>query len=121
MFVIGKSFAFSASHQLFGLAPEHPCGRLHGHNYSVVIELTGAVAEPTGMVYDFGDLTPMKRYIDANLDHRHLNDVVTQPTAEHLAAHLAEVAGRRLDLPSGVELHAVRVWETPTCYAEWRP
>src|SRR5262249_12296187 len=35
MYTITKRFAFSASHIIGGLLPDHPCGRLHGHNYEV--------------------------------------------------------------------------------------
>ncbi|HBU96439.1 6-pyruvoyl trahydropterin synthase family protein, partial [Thalassospira lucentensis] len=41
MFTITKQFAFSASHQLAGLDADHPCSRLHGHNYIVEVELKG--------------------------------------------------------------------------------
>ena len=57
-----------------------------------------------GMVVDYYDLDPVKHFIDATIDHRHLNDVLPgEPTAERLAwwlfesckGHLAaEVAGR---------------------------
>lgn len=30
---IAKGFHFSASHQLYRLPEEHPCARMHGHNY----------------------------------------------------------------------------------------
>ena len=38
-FAISKEFHFSASHRLEGLHDGHPCGRMHGHNYVVEIEL----------------------------------------------------------------------------------
>ena len=41
MYRITKEFHFSASHQLKDLPDDHPCARMHGHNYVVVIELAG--------------------------------------------------------------------------------
>jgi len=45
-FTISKDFEFSAAHHLEGLDPEHPCSRVHGHNYVVRLELTGPVSGP---------------------------------------------------------------------------
>lgn len=39
MYLIAKQFSFSASHRLDGLDPSHPCGRDHGHNYTVRVAL----------------------------------------------------------------------------------
>lgn len=65
---ITKEFHFSAAHRLIG----HPkCGRLHGHNYVVTVELE-ALRLVGGMVLDYGELDVIKRYIDDRLDHRYL-------------------------------------------------
>lgn len=122
-YTIAKRFDFSASHILDGLPDGHQCGRLHGHNYSVEVELSAVSLPPgPGFVHDYGALAPIKRYIDDTLDHRHLNDVVNpNPTAEHLAHHLWHVASSLLDLPPGVTVSAVRVHETPKTVAEYRP
>lgn len=116
-FTITKEFAFSASHQLDGLPAEHQCARLHGHNYVIEVVLAGDRLNPVGFVRDYGELAPVKAYIDGELDHRHLNFVLPMnPTAEHLAAWLYDrFAG---ELP---ELVAVRVSETPKTWAEYRP
>lgn len=119
--MIEKDFAFSASHVLNGLPEGHQCGRLHGHNYTVRIRLTGTTLRDVGFLYDYGDLAPFKGLIDDTLDHRHLNDVmVGNPTAENLAHHLANIAGGLLHLPRGVQV-AVGVSETPKTWAWWTP
>lgn len=112
---ISKSFTFSASHQLFGLPEGHQCGRLHGHNYTVWLELTGDELPRDGMLLDFGRMGRFKEYIDTFMDHRHLNEMLDQPTAEHLAAHLHEVATSMLT----VQVGRVVVWETATCWASY--
>jgi 6-pyruvoyltetrahydropterin/6-carboxytetrahydropterin synthase len=98
MFTISKTFPFSASHVLRGLPDDHPCGRMHGHNYVIAVEVSGGVDE-VGFVIDYGELAPVKRFIDDTLDHRHLNDVTWfppgfNPTAEHLAYEVAHVLVR---------------------------
>src|SRR5215468_9371730 len=34
-YTISKFFEFSAAHHLTGLPDDHPCSRVHGHNYVV--------------------------------------------------------------------------------------
>lgn len=143
-YTIAKEFAFSASHVLDGLPEGHQCGRLHGHNYVVEIELTADRVDDRGFVLDYGDLAPFKRLVDDELDHRHLNDRMgTQlnPTAENLAEWLhaaaEDVLGIRAAHRAGadqlgrgevndlaarnVRVSAVRVRETPKTVAEYRP
>jgi 6-pyruvoyltetrahydropterin/6-carboxytetrahydropterin synthase len=86
MYTISKEFHFSASHQLIGLPEEHPCSRLHGHNYVVTVELTSIGLNKVGFIVDYRDLEPIKQFIDNTLDHRHLNDIFKfNPTAENMA------------------------------------
>ena len=113
MYTISKQFAFSASHQLTGLPDGHPCGRLHGHNYVVELELRSPVLDTRGFVLDYGEMKPFQQYIDEKLDHRHLNDILAQPTAENLAKHLYDVAW---SLWHDVAI-TVRVSETPKTWA----
>lgn len=88
MFVIKKEFSFSASHYLEGLPAEHPCSRLHGHNYKVIVELSAEKLDATGFVCDYRELDEIKQFLDREIDHRHLNDVLPfNPTAENIARH----------------------------------
>lgn len=111
MYTISKEFHFSASHVLHGLSDNHPCGRLHGHNYVLKVELKNTILDKTtGFVKDYRDLDVIKNWIDDYLDHRHLNDVFgdMQPSAEnmcHWLFHKFEVMGIRLS--------AIELSETP--------
>lgn len=118
MYRITKEFHFSASHQLFGLAQDHPCSRLHGHNYIVEVELQAAELNNVGFVRDYLELAALKSYIDDTLDHRHLNEVLGDDmvTAERMAKHLYDWCKSRWD-----EVSAVRISETPKTWAEYRP
>lgn len=117
-YVISKTFSFAASHQLDGLPEGHQCGRLHGHNYAVWLDLTAERLDTTGFVYDFGQLAPFREYLDTRFDHRHLNEMLAgNPTAERIAEHLYGVARKMF----GPRVHAVTVWETATCSARYQP
>ncbi len=89
MYIIEKEFFFSAAHKLLGLPEEHPCSRLHGHNYTVIVSLMSLKTNKTGFVEDYRSLEDIKKWIDKTFDHRYLNDVVDyNPTAENLAKDL---------------------------------
>ena len=109
MYKISKEFSFSASHQLEGLPQNHPCSKIHGHNYIVKVFLKSETLNETGFVRDYRELDSVKRYIDETLDHQHLNDVLTfNPTAENIAKFLYDTFKK--DIP---EVYAVEVSETP--------
>ncbi len=109
MYKISKQFAFSASHILNGLSEDHPCARMHGHNYVVTVHLRSETLNEVGFIRDYRELQSVKEYIDNHLDHRHLNDIFGfNPTAENIAKALFDQF--RKEIP---ELYAVEVSETP--------
>lgn len=118
MYTITKEYHFSASHVLKGLPENHPCARLHGHNYIVKIELASDALTPAGFVVDYRELDALKDYIDADLDHRHLNDIFGDDyvTSEQLARHFYEWCKARWP-----QVAAAMVSETPRTWAEYRP
>lgn len=114
---IWKEFKFAASHQLEGLPADHQCSRLHGHNYLIEVELESEELDATGFVVDFGELSSIKQYIADVLDHRHLNKIFDfNPTAENMAREMfiRWVAW----FP---QIVAIRVRETDSSWAEYRP
>lgn len=78
MLTITKEFHFSASHVLDRLPSWHPCARMHGHNYVVVLELSARREDLTdaGFVRDYRELDAFKQWMDDTLDHRHLNEAM---------------------------------------------
>lgn len=136
MYSIAKKFSFSASHELKGLPQGHPCGRLHGHNYEITVEIASNQLDEFGFVIDYRDLSKFKELLDNRFDHKHLNDVLagyrlakgrnvkalrgvfvpSNPTAENLARMLYDLC--KVLYPQTV---AVRVSETPKTWAEYRP
>ncbi|MFJ8043821.1 6-pyruvoyl trahydropterin synthase family protein [Kitasatospora sp. NPDC096147] len=118
---IGKTFRFEAAHQLSGLPEGHQCARLHGHSYAAEFILTSDRLVEPGFVTDFGDLAPVKKMIDAVLDHQVLNEVLPDlvPTSENVAAWLAAWFVEHVEPGLPGRLHAVRVSETASSWAEF--
>lgn len=115
MYAITKEFHFSASHQLAGLPQDHQCARLHGHNYVLAITLSGDELDKTGFIRDYGELGIIKQWIDANVEHRHLNDVFEfNPTAENMAKYFYDTFKEIY-----TELTMVVVKETPKTSATY--
>lgn len=82
--LLRNSYQFSAAHRL----PAHQglCQNLHGHNYTFEVTLDGPVQATSGMVMDFGDLDDVvTEHAVKPLDHRMLNELLPNPTAEHIA------------------------------------
>lgn len=118
-YTITKDFEFSASHQLTGLPDDHPCSRLHGHNYVVRIKLRAKRLDDRGFVMDYGDLSTVKEFIDEELDHRHINDEFEfNPTAENLAQYIYDWCVDN-NWPSW-PMHSVSVSETPKTWATYK-
>ena len=84
---IFKEFTFEAAHRLPYVPPGHKCARLHGHSYRVAVHVDGAVADTTGWVRDFAELSCAFQPLMARLDHYYLNEIegLDNPTSEVLA------------------------------------
>lgn len=110
---------FSAAHQLRlydgSLEP------LHGHNWRVEITISAPRLDAIGVVMDFHALQRLVDEILRPLHNRHLNDLpafaALNPSTENIAFHIAS----GLQLPEGVRLVCVQVWETPENSAVYRP
>jgi 6-pyruvoyltetrahydropterin/6-carboxytetrahydropterin synthase len=117
MFTIKKEFHFSSAHQLHGLPEEHPCSRLHGHNYILIVYLKGKPNE-IGFVQDYRELDKIKKYVDDVLDHKFLNDVFPthNTTVENMTKILYDYFIQDYPLISAIELS-----ETPKTNCRYEP
>lgn len=96
MYTIAKQFAFSASHQLHNVPPGHPCGRLHGHNYTVEVEVSSHKLE-NQWVLDFGMLSKMVQPIIDGLDHQNITyDLLYRIFGGRLVSHETESTSENL-------------------------
>jgi len=114
MYKISKEFHFSAAHCLDMLPPEHPCSRLHGHNYIIRVFLKSDTLNDVCFVRDYGELKPIKEYIDDIMDHQLLNEFIEVPTAENIAKHFYDTF--KSFYP---ELYKIEVSETPKTNASY--
>ncbi len=107
-------FTFAAAHRLPRY--EGPCFRLHGHNYRFFVGLEGEVDPQSGMITDFGVVKQVvQEHVLARVDHRDLNDVLENPTAENIARWIWEVLEPRLP-----GLSEVRLYEIPDSCVTYR-
>lgn len=117
MYTITKEFHFCAGHHLIGLPEGHPCAKPHGHNYLVKVELKSSVLNKHYFVQDYGELKPIKDWIDTKLDHQNLNEILTnQPSAENIAYYIYHEFKHKFP-----RLSAVEVSETPKTVARYEP
>jgi 6-pyruvoyltetrahydropterin/6-carboxytetrahydropterin synthase len=129
------------AHALWGY--DGLCKNIHGHSYILKVTVSGTpITDPSdiklGMVIDFGDLKRVvnKHVVDV-FDHslvlskhapvenfEHIPEMFDrkmwcdfQPTAENLVVYFSDILKR--ELPSGIHLHSIRLYETANSYAEW--
>ena len=116
MFTISKEFSFDAAYSLHYLPKDHPCTRLHGHTYTVIVELWSKGLNEAGFVKDYRELDEFKQWINDKLDHRNLNEVlpIRNPSAELIAKFIFDTWKHKLR-----ELHAITIKETPKTAARY--
>lgn len=133
-----KIFTFDAAHAL-----EHypgKCRHIHGHTYTLHVTVAGAVRDEAGHPFDgmILDFTEMKSWVQQTviqrLDHclllregsrlaalhypewEHIYLTPYQPSCERI---LLDIADRlKGSIPSGIQLRRLKLYETPTSYAE---
>ncbi len=82
---------FSSSHQLRHY--EGKCENMHGHNFSVEVDVVGDRLDPKlGLLMDFKELKRQLKIVTDELDHKHLNNLPTfaeqNPSSELLAQYV---------------------------------
>ncbi|WP_338732356.1 6-pyruvoyl trahydropterin synthase family protein [Mangrovimonas cancribranchiae] len=139
---ITKLFSFETGHALYGY--DGKCKNVHGHSYKLSVTVIGKPINDTsnvkyGMVIDFGDLKKIvKEDIVDVFDHATVFNKNTphielakelqerghnvmlvdyQPTSEMMVIDFAKKIKKRL--PDNIKLHALKLQETDTSYAEW--
>ena len=94
----------------------------HGHNYELIVSVTGEINPETGYVIDMGELKKIiKNEIEERLDHKNLNlDVPyfskTIPSAENICIYIYDILRDNID--SQFKL-SVRLYETPRNFVEY--
>lgn len=139
---ITKQFSFETGHALYGY--DGKCKNVHGHSYKLSVTVIGKPITDTshvkyGMVIDFKDLKKIvKEEIVSVFDHATVFNKNTphielakelenrghnvllvdyQPTSEMMVIDFAKKIQKRL--PNHISLHALKLQETETSFAEW--
>lgn len=111
---VRRRFRFEAAHRL----PRHPgkCRELHGHSYELVVVVERPVERESGLAIDFSEVQQIvcREVVDV-LDHRSLNDVIDNPTAEQIVVWIWE----RL-APPLAGLVELELFETRDCSVVYR-
>jgi len=106
-----QHFQIESARFLPHLPEGHPCARMHGHSFKIVLRLQGPLIDRIGWVQDYHEIAAVMQPLLQQLDHRVLNEVVglENPTSELLAKWIYERAQKNLPL-----LKSVSIMETPT-------
>ena len=102
-----------------------PCANenWHGHNFELYVTVKGNLSAETGFVMDVKKLSMLiKQYIIEKLDHKKLNmdiDFLKDKicSTENLAVEIWKLLTPLL--PANVELHCIKLCETPRIYVEY--
>ncbi len=98
-----REFYFDAAHFI----PHYKgkCEQLHGHTYRLEVVIEGGVKKD-GMVIDFAKLKEIvETQVLEKLDHRSLNELFENPTAENILEWIAQ------QLKSYLPLCSLKLWE----------
>ncbi|WP_439241212.1 6-carboxytetrahydropterin synthase QueD [Lonepinella sp. BR2474] len=138
MFKVSKEFSFDMAHILDG--HDGKCQNLHGHTYKLQVEVSGdlvADGAKKGMVIDFTDVkTVVKHAILDPMDHAFIYDTTSQRECK-IANLLNELNSKTFGIPvrttaeemarfmfnrlkTELPISAIRLWETPTSFCEYR-
>ena len=123
MFEVSVEQTFAAGHALRNYHGK--CENVHGHNYRVQITVAGEQLDSTGLLVDFIELKRLMGNVVDYLDHRFINDLppfdVLNPSAENIAKYFHDQVREGLDSNAPVKIAEVRIWETDTSLAVYRP
>jgi 6-pyruvoyltetrahydropterin/6-carboxytetrahydropterin synthase len=126
MFEVTVEQTFAAGHALREYKGK--CENVHGHNYRVQVTVEGEQLNRIGLLVDFVEVKQAVREVVAFFDHQFINDLepftVLNPSAENMAKYFYDEVTRRLSSDNGtspVRVSQVKLWETDTSIAVYRP
>lgn len=126
MFEVTVEHSFAAGHSLREYKGK--CENVHGHNYRVQVTIEGEQLNRIGLLVDFVELKRAVRQVAERLDHQWINDLepftTLNPSAENIAKYIYDEVKAALELTSSannVRIARVKLWETDTSIAVYRP
>ncbi len=123
MFEITIEETFAAGHALRNYHGK--CENVHGHNYRCQVMVEGAELDDIGLLVDFVELKKVVHSVLDRMDHQWLNDFPPfdklNPSAENMARYIYDEVSGGLKPRPGVKVGWVKLWETDTASAVYRP
>jgi 6-pyruvoyltetrahydropterin/6-carboxytetrahydropterin synthase len=142
MVTLNKIFTFDMAHALENYPGK--CRHIHGHTYILHVSVAGQILDHPGAPLDgmIADFTDIKQWVKSevietfdhalvlrqNSEHANMNwselnwtrILLTsyQPTCENIMLDIRDRLTKKI--PVGLELVQLRLYETPTSYAEWK-
>jgi 6-pyruvoyltetrahydropterin/6-carboxytetrahydropterin synthase len=123
---------FNAAHRLFvpgwtdeqNLATFGKCSNpnYHGHNYELVVRVTGTPDPKTGYVINLSDLSSIiQKHVLVKFDHKNLNLDTKEfaelnPTAENIVFVIYQILRKQIDVSLDL---SVRLYETERNFVEY--
>ena len=122
MFEVSVEQTFAAGHALRNYKGK--CENVHGHNYRVLVTIRGEQLDSIGLLVDFVEVKKLMGRVVDRLDHQFINDLPPfdeiNPSAENMAKYFYDEISAGLG-ESPVHVGEVRIWETDTASATYRP
>jgi len=133
MVYLTRTEHFNAAHRLYNTGwsyekNEEVFGKCanenwHGHNYELYVTVKGVADADTGFLVDVKKLSMLiKEHVTDKVDHLNLNlDVEFMNGKMCSTENLAVGIWNELEphLPAGVQLHCIKLYETPSIYVEY--
>jgi 6-pyruvoyltetrahydropterin/6-carboxytetrahydropterin synthase len=130
---VNRKAHFNAAHRLFNPAWTEDknneifgkCNnpRYHGHNYELIVSITGEIDPETGYVVDMKWLKDLIfEEIEERFDHKNLNEEVAEfksliPTAENIVVVIWNILRPKIDQDHTLE---ITLYETPRNFVSYR-
>jgi 6-pyruvoyltetrahydropterin/6-carboxytetrahydropterin synthase len=114
-----KDWSHEQNESVFGLC-NNP--NFHGHNYELIVSVTGEIDKETGYVIDMKDLKDIiKSEVEDAFDHKNLNIEVSEfkdlnPTAENIVVVIYNKLKPKLN--KALELE-ITLYETPRNFVKY--
>jgi 6-pyruvoyltetrahydropterin/6-carboxytetrahydropterin synthase len=123
MFEITIEETFAAGHALRNYRGK--CENVHGHNYRCQVSVEGEQLDEIGLLVDFVELKKVVHSVLDRMDHQWLNEFPPfdklNPSAENMARYIYDEVNAGLKPRPGVKIGWVKLWETDSASAIYRP
>jgi 6-pyruvoyltetrahydropterin/6-carboxytetrahydropterin synthase len=118
--LVNKNWSDAENKEVFGKCANE---NWHGHNYDLYVTIKGDPDPDTGFLFDVKKLSEIiKDQVIEKVDHRNLNLEVDflkgkMCSTENLAIGIWQQLVSHI--PSEIQLHCIKLYETPRIYVEY--